>query len=256
MKNFLHWFKTKRFFLTGYFSLQVVIVSLMTLWFANYPLIAVAPLTREEIFLLIPLAFYLGIKIPTTMHNCFHRNLGRWSHLVGELTSLFVLLSYGIMCINHTFHHVHSDTELDPHNPEGKSFFYFFLTASFSGVGIIERAFLKRHGFSIGMRALFKLNIFLHWIGIPVRLAFWYFFLGHELFLFLYLPAFAVYFFSFAHVNYITHGTDESGKQTVFNMNSNLWYKLVNAIGDGVYFHKNHHANPGLYNPMKWRRRV
>jgi stearoyl-CoA desaturase (delta-9 desaturase) len=197
------------------------------------------------------MAIVFGIKIPTTMHNCFHNNLRSASLLIGELTSLFVLLSYGIMCINHAYHHAHADSDLDPHNPEGKTFLNFFFTSTFSGIDIIENSYLKIFGDSIETKIIFKTSIFLHLIGIPVRLIFWYVFLGKYLFIFLYLPAFSIYIFSFAHVNYVTHYTDKTGKVSILNINSNIWYKFVNFFGDGVYFHKNHHLNPGLYNPMK-----
>jgi len=200
------------------------------------------------LYLLIP-ALFIGIKLPTMMHNCFHENFAKFNYVIGELTSFFVLMGFGIMCINHTLHHAHADTDSDPHSPHGKSFLTFFLTAIFSGSHIIENRYLDIHGRTLLTKSLFKLNIFLHYLGVPLRILTWFLILGPELFAYLYVPSFFIYLFAFSHVNYITHTKNEAGEYEIINLDSNLWYKLVNLIGDGVYFHKNHHQYPKLYNP-------
>lgn len=248
MSFFWSKFRTNPYFLLRYFLVQTFVVIGVILLVKGYSLGLDLQFESTPWFLL-PIALFIGIKVPTMMHNCFHKNFKNFNFIIGELTSSFVLMGFGIMCVNHTFHHSFADTEADPHNPEGKSFFMFFLTAIFGGIGIIEERHLEFHGSTLKNRIIFKLNIFLHFAGIPLRIAAWYFLLGSELFLFLYIPSFIFYLFSFAHVNYVTHETNAEGESIILNKNSNAWYQFVNYVGDGVYFHKNHHHNPSLYNP-------
>jgi stearoyl-CoA desaturase (delta-9 desaturase) len=138
---------------------------------------------------------------------------------------------------------------MDPHSPKDKSFAQFFFTALLSGAHIIEKKFLEFHGDNEKNKFYFKLIYFLHYLGIGLRLVLWYAILGPALFIYFYIPAFIIYLFAFAHVNYITHAQSENGESIIVNKNSNLWYKLINFVGDGIYFHKNHHLAPNLYNP-------
>jgi stearoyl-CoA desaturase (delta-9 desaturase) len=64
-----------------------------------------------------------------------------------------------------------------------------------------------------------------------------------------YAIPYASYLFVFAHVNYVTHGHDEQGRSIVRNRNSNLYYRLINAFCDGIYFHEDHHRFPRRYDP-------
>ena len=248
MKYFWAHYRKDKFFLLNYFFLHAI--GLLTaiglfqeldlgfdLNFSNFP------------FSLLPLAFVFGIKIPTLMHNCVHENLRGFNLIVGELTSFFVLMGFGIISINHTFHHAFSDSDMDPHSPEGKNFLQFFFTALISGAEIIEEKFFEFHGRNQKNFLYFKAIYFLHYLGITLRVILWYQILGKELFIYFYVPAFISYLFAFAHINYITHRHNENGEAEILNKNSNLWYKLVNFLGDGVYYHKNHHIKPGAYNP-------
>jgi stearoyl-CoA desaturase (delta-9 desaturase) len=74
--------------------------------------------------------------------------------------------------------------------------------------------------------------------------------MGPELFVFMYVPSFIIFSLGFAHVNYITHSHDSNGNIEILNKNENIYYKFINMIGSGIYFHKNHHKNPRLMNPM------
>jgi len=196
-----------------------------------------------------PLAFLLGIKLPTIMHNAVHGNFKKLNFLIGELSSQFILISFGVVCINHTFHHSKPDTDEDPHAPMEKGFLIYLLTCLHSGVDVIRKRFYKYHGESSLTKAVFNYNVAVHFISIPLRLLAFYALLGPALMLMIYLPAFVAFTFTFAHVNYITHQDDENGETAILNKDSNPWYKFVNFVADGIYYHKNHHKNPNLYNP-------
>ncbi|HXH30104.1 MAG TPA: fatty acid desaturase [Bacteriovoracaceae bacterium] len=200
----------------------------------------------------LPLAFFTGIQVPVLMHNCMHGNLRwRWANLIaGELSSFFALTGLEVLRLNHALHHAHSDTANDPHNPAQKSFFAFFLSGQFSGAVILEKKFYRFHGKRPRTMLLFKCNIVLHYAGHLVRLWAWALVLGPEYFVSFYLPAFATYSLAFAHVNYVTHRRTQSGEVEIVNMEGNAYYRFINKIGSGIYFHKNHHRFPWLLNPM------
>lgn len=250
MKYFWRKFRTNELFLSSYLLLHTALlvcfcliarqIEFNTIWKFEY-----TP------YYLIPLALIIGLKLPTIMHNAVHGNFKRFNFIIGELSSQLILVSFGIVCINHTFHHVWPDTDKDPHSPIGKSFFTYFLTCLHSGIGVVKKGYLEYNGESSLTKNLFRASVLLHFSAIPLRLYAWYCLLGSELMLTFFLPAFSIFIFTFAHVNYITHALDEDGNSITLNKNSNIWYRFVNFVADGIYFHKNHHLSPNLYNPQQ-----
>lgn len=204
-------------------------------------------------FLLLPIGLVIGVAIPALMHNCVHGNLRKriLNNIAGELAGIYILLGMAAFELNHRMHHVYADTELDPHNPEGKKFFFFFFANNFGGTKPVLTKYLQFHGDTKKNRARFSLIVLLHFLNVPVRLMFWYLLLGPSFFLTFFVPSYLFHMFVFAHINYYTHETNEEGKSVVFNFDSNLYYRFVNRFGSGVYFHANHHRNPNHYNPMK-----
>lgn len=202
--------------------------------------------------LFLPLAFLCGIQIPVFMHNCTHANFRSRlvNNVLGELSSLFILMGLDIVRINHSLHHAFADTQRDPHDPTGKSFFAFIFTAQVMGVRVIRDCYLSFHGDTAWNRGLFNASIVLQYLGHALRLTVWYLFFGPGLFIAFYLPSFLTFSLAFAHVNYITHRKNAAGEVEVLNKNDNAYYRFVNFIGSGVYFHKNHHRRPRLLNPM------
>ncbi len=245
-------FRSDKYFLTKYFLLHCLVLSGLILCSTSGNRINFDLILRWEYALLLPLCFFAGIQIPVLMHNCTHGNFKSesFNSIVGELTAFFCLMSLGIVRINHTLHHAFSDTHEDPHSPGQRSFFRFFIQSQFTGAGIIEKKFLEFHGRTFANVALFKLNRALHYGSYGLRLLAWYLILGPELFFFFYVPSFLVFSFGFAHVNYITHSHKEDGNVQILNKNDTLYYRFVNFIGSGIYFHLNHHKNPKLVNPM------
>ena len=86
-----------------------------------------------EGLLLLPLGLVIGVQAPVMIHNCVHGNVKiKWCNQVfGETCGVYVLLGMAAFELNHHMHHVHFDTDLDPHNPEGKSSFHFSLPITF-----------------------------------------------------------------------------------------------------------------------------
>jgi hypothetical protein len=55
--------------------------------------------------------------------------------------------------------------------------------------------------------------------------------------------------FVFAHINYATHVQSRDGDFEIINLDSNFYYRFINVVSFGGYFHKNHHLKPYAFNP-------
>lgn len=205
--------------------------------------------------LLLPIGLIIAVQAPVMIHNCVHRNMKPkiMNHIAGELAGFYVLLSMASFELNHIMHHSHSDSDLDPHNPYKRGFFGFFFANNFGGTRVVLDRYLKYHGDTKFNRFLFEVIVVLHFINVPMRLLMWLFLLGPTLFVAFFIPSYAFHMFVFAHINYVTHETKDDGSVHLYNLDSNLYYKFVNYFGSGVYYHKNHHENPSVYNPKMGR---
>lgn len=253
MKTSWSKFRKDRLYLVKYFAVQFIVTSLILaiqIHFYDFS----KPFTINFSLLsliLLPVGLIIGVKVPVLMHNCVHRNLRPpvLNFIAGELAGVYILMGLAAFELNHIMHHAHSDTDMDPHNPYKKNFLGFFFANNFGGTEPIFAKYLQFHGDTKVNRLLFKVICSMHFIAVPMRLAFWFMLLGPTMFVTFFIPSYVFHMFVFAHINYITHETKEDGSAEVYNMNSNIYYKLVNYFGSGVYYHKNHHLNPGHYNP-------
>jgi fatty acid desaturase len=245
-------FKSDKYYLTKYFLIHTLLLVGAACLLLHFRGLNIIVNLNIYYLLLFPFAFLFGIQIPVLMHNCMHGNLKskKTNFILGELSGFFALMSLNILRINHILHHAHSDTKKDPHSPSDKNFITFFFVGQLTGARIIEDNFFDFYGKDLKNIILFKFNIFLHYGGHFLRLFVWYLILGPNLFLSFYVPAFLIYSVAFAHVNYVTHQKDEFGNIEIINKDDNWYYNLINFIGSGVYYHKNHHGNPRLMNPM------
>ena len=254
MKTTWSKFKTDRLFLIKYYTIQFIITSVILYFMIKY--IGFEKFTLNfSLFhlLLLPIGLILGIKIPVLMHNCVHKNLRPpiLNIIAGELAGIYILMGLAAFELNHTMHHAYADSDLDPHNPNNKKFLPFFFANNFGGTKVVLRKYLQFFGDNRLNQTLFKLTIFMHFIAVPMRLTFWLLLLGPSLLITFFLPSYVFHMFVFSHINYVTHATDKDNQTIILNLNSNLYYKFVNFFGSGVYFHKNHHLNPGHYNPRQ-----
>lgn len=253
-----HWalFRKDRFYLVKYLTAHLAFISLIL--FIQWKTLSsdfwsFQP-TWWHLLLIIP-GLILGVQIPVLIHNCVHRNLRpNWlNHVAGEIAGFYVLLSMAAFELNHIMHHAHADSDLDPHNPHKKNFFFFFLANNFGGGDVVLHKYLQFHGDTKGNKVLFMGIMVLHFLNVPLRLLAWFFLLGPTLFVVAFVPSYLFHMFVFSHINYVTHETKEDGSVHTYNLDSNLYYRFVNYFGSGVYYHKNHHDNPRVYNPKLGR---
>lgn len=247
-------FKTDPYFFLKYFSFQMVVaLSLFGILYlfrgSDLPAFDFSP----TLLLLLPLAFVAGVKIPVILHNAVHENFTpRWlNETIGEVCGFFVLFGLAPFRISHILHHAHADTPQDPHPPEGKGFLHFLTTTQLNSIRVIRRKYLDYHGSSFQTHAILVIEMAFYYIGIVARVGVWVWLLGPTLVLFFYLPAWLTNLLVFAHINFATHVKVGADQYALINLDSNWYYRVVNFLGDGAYYHKNHHRWPKLINPSK-----
>ncbi len=250
-----HWknFRTDRLYLIKYLLVHTAIV--LTILYIQSQSVSLDEILNAELsywpLALLPLGLILAVQIPVLIHNTVHRNLKPpfLNFIAGELAGYYVLLSMATFELNHVMHHAHADSDLDPHNPYQRNFLGFFFANNFGGTRVVLAKYLEDHGDTFLNRRFFDLMVVLHFINVPLRLAFWVMLLGPSVFLFAFVPSYLFHMFVFAHINFVTHETTATGEAMVYNLDSNIYYRFVNFFGSGVYYHKNHHERPYLYNP-------
>lgn len=202
----------------------------------------------------LPVALYLGhlsaVLLHNAVHNCFKPN---WLNpVIGELCALQQLSAgYPVFKLVHYQHHVYpDDLEKDPHPSLGYSFWGYVdagralvqkrLTALYKEIwGDTEnskRAWQLQEGLLLGARF--------------TKTFFWFVLLGPKFFVLFFLPSYVSYVFLFASFNYFTHREKADGSVEILNLDDNWYFKFCNKTLFGVFFHKNHHLRPRLFNPM------
>lgn len=247
-------FKKDQFFFFKYFLGQMFIsvVILYGIFLLRGPLSFDFDFSNWH-FLTIPVAMIIGVQAPALLHNAVHFNLRPlWlNDLIGEALGFFVLFGLGPFRISHFLHHAHADSIADPHPPNGRSFFHFLATTQVNTIMVIRRRFLDIHGDTMKSHSILAAEMFFYYVSLVVRPLCWFWLLGPTWFVCFYLPAYIVNVLVFAHINFATHETMKDGSVEITNLNGNTYYRFINFIGSGVYFHKNHHAKPTLFNPAE-----
>ncbi|QDK40256.1 hypothetical protein DOM21_02050 [Bacteriovorax stolpii] len=193
-----------------------------------------------------------GLIVSSLLHNASHSNVSTklFNRIVGEYCGYWVLYGFTNFSLVHILHHQHSDDEMDPVNPKGMSFIVF-LSAPMRYMIKAAKAYLfSVHGKEEDYHKIMKAQTVVFHLNLVLRLAIWYIFLGNFLFLFFYIPSFLTIVTIFAHINYVCHRDHVDGSVEIVNLNHNLYYKVANFFTMGGYFHKNHHTNMKLFNPM------
>jgi fatty acid desaturase len=247
-------FRSDKNFFLKYFFMQMVTSLLLMCGLVLLRDVSSMQLTwQPELFYLLPLAFVLGIQLPALLHNAVHFNIKpKWlNEIIGELGGFFVLFGLGPFRISHFLHHAFSDSDRDPHPPLGLKFFPFLVQTQLNTIQVIREEFLNRHRRDWISHAILFTEMSFYYVSLLARVGVWIFALGPNLFVYFYLPAYITNVLVFAHINYATHETQPDGSVVIVNLNRTWYHKLVNVIGSGVYFHKNHHERPHLYNPMR-----
>lgn len=202
----------------------------------------------------LPLLALIFCGLPSSlMHNCAHGNIKpRWlNQAVGEVCGTIMLYGYKGFALAHMFHHIFpDDPQMDPHPPKGHHFLGFVVSPIKATLRVVERAYYDQFGRNHKTERNIRTQLVLFNLGLAARTLFWFLLLGPKFFVLAYLPIYAANIFVFAHINFAAHREREDGSSVVINLNHNLYYRYINLVSFGGYFHKSHHYRPQAFNPM------
>ncbi len=201
---------------------------------------------------LIPFGILCGTFSAALMHNSAHQSIyPKWSNrLIGEICGLFQVTGFAGWYIAHMLHHSNPDhPEKDPHHPGKLSFVQFANAMGFMMKEALTKKYFELMGKTKATEIAWSAIVFLSPITRYARVLFLMLILGPTFFIFFYVPFKIANALIYIDFNYRTHRPNKEGVFEVLNLNHNFWYKLLNLISFGSYFHKNHHKNPSLFNP-------
>lgn len=244
--------KSDRTYLLRVYCVELVVFGVLSVF------AAVLPDLRLPLPLLLSLAPVVGLLLASLIHNASHNNIrGEFlNRCVGEFCGAWALYGFTNFVMIHLLHHRYSDTDFDPVNPKGKSFLIFLLAPMRFMIKVAIQWLEGVHGHKRGYREILLTQTVVFHLVLGVKLCFWWALFGTEGFLFFYLPALFTLYGVHAHINYVCHRELADGSVEIFNLNHNPYYKLVNFVTSGGYFHRNHHENLKLFNPQRLRTRT
>lgn len=201
---------------------------------------------------LVPAGILAGTVSAALMHNAAHGNFRRsWENRAwGELCGLFQLTGFAGWCISHFIHHAAPDDPAkDAHAPGDMTFRGYVNAMGQMMKQSLTDKYFETFGDNAHSRATWSLVNFLLPFVRYLRVAFILLLLGPSLFVMLYVPFKIANTLIYGDFNYRTHRPTADGGYEVLNLNHTIWYKLLNAISFGSYFHKNHHRKANVFNP-------
>jgi fatty acid desaturase len=203
--------------------------------------------------LLVPMSLVLALVATSYIHNAAHDNIRpRWLRRpIGELCALFHLVGFPDWTIVHFIHHRHADDpEMDPHPPAGLSYWRFLNGVKDSIFGALSRRYFDQFGADpVAARAWRQLPLYA-FVTQLCKTHFWFLLLGGQSFAFLFLTSIVAKNLHYAFFNYATHvaSLDDPSRVIIVNLDDGI-FRVINALSHNLYLHKNHHAEPALFDP-------
>ena len=193
--------------------------------------------------------------VSTFLHNAAHKNFfnnGLVSRIMGEACAVFQLVGFPDWHIVHNMHHRYSDeVENDPHPTQGLTFWQFLNSFKTTIGQTLRRNYFERHGENEKTRKTWAQLSYVLPVNQLLKALFWFLVLGPVVFSFFFVATIVNKNLLYADFNYSTHASDDDTVE-IKNLDNNLFYRIVNKTCFGLYFHKNHHLNPNLFDPRKY----
>lgn len=203
--------------------------------------------------LLVLVGIYIGMLNVPLIHNCAHNQFRpRWlNRVLGELLSVHLMSGFPGFAFLHLRHHQYADDDhQDPH-PNGNLTFWQYLNGLKKRLAsAYKRNYFDQWGDTQMSRRHWKIFATLVPVGRVLRSLMILTLLGPKLFVFFYVPSFIANQLTYAHINYYCHQKQADGSVAIVNMNHGF-YKVLNFLLLGIYFHKTHHWHPQIFNPSK-----
>lgn len=205
--------------------------------------------------MLILLGLYIGIWTNVLIHNASHSLIGpKWfNRLVGEITGIQLLSGFPGFAIIHLEHHRHSDDlEKDPHpNPPGMGFWQYINETRLQLRKCFSRLYKEQWGENEKYKRSWKRVRPLLPLNRALRAMLLLVIFGPEVFTFCFIVSHIATQLAFGVINFYSHKRKEDGSVEIINLDYNIFYKLLNRVFSGAFYHKNHHLKPNLFNPME-----
>lgn len=204
---------------------------------------------------LLPVASVVWALLLTAfLHNASHDNFrpAAINRPIGEFCGLAQLVGYADWAVVHVLHHAYSDDpDRDPHPPGIKTFWPYLFGLRANVGRVLLNEYFGRWGRTPEARRQLGRMMIASKIGQVAKLSFWWLLLGPTVFSWFFATSVVFKLFHFAWVNYATHRTDETGG--LRNIGDGPVYRVLNFFTYGLYYHKNHHLNPKLFDPRRLR---
>lgn len=202
----------------------------------------------------IPAAILIGIFSAGLMHQSSHSHIRNkmLNRLVGELCALHQLIGFYGWQIPHIAHHRNSDVDgQDPHAPGGMGILQYSNRIKTDVLRSLETCYLETFPEVNAMR-LWRITFFLIWTSRIIRTLFWYSLLGPFLFTFLFVSSYFVQLLFYVHFNWSTHKRNEKGHVEIRDLDRGLYYRAINLLLWGMFYHGTHHKTPDAPNPKAY----
>lgn len=241
---------TPRFFVILGAFVYAVVVS-VTLESADF---------RLAHLIFIPISLVLALIATSYIHNAAHGNVRPrfLRRFVGEACGLFHLVGFPDWTIVHFIHHRHADDpEWDPHPPAGLTYWQFLEGVKVSIFRVLRKYYVAQFGEGADQRTAWKTLPLFAMATQILKVHFWFLLLGPQVFTFLFMSSIVLKNLHYAFFNWATHVRDPEhpGQMQIINLNASLFFRFANFFSHGLYFHKNHHESPNLFNPGRARQR-
>jgi fatty-acid desaturase len=201
---------------------------------------------------LIPAGVLTGTMSAAIMHNAAHDNFRSTllNRVLGELCGLFQLSGFVGWTISHHIHHAAPDNpHKDAHAPGDMQFGEYVNAMGSLMKESMTETYFNAFGdlsYSKTIWAIISSTLpLVRYARVLLTLALF----GPTMFVFFYVPFKISNTMIYGDFNYRTHRPTGQGGYEVLNLDHNIWFKFLNAISIGSYYHKNHHRNPKVFNP-------
>jgi len=234
-----------------------VLPSFSLIFLSGLYYLALCMLVQSDVFTsaaaaLVPVGILTGTISAAVMHNAAHSNFRSRTvnRLCGEGCGLLQLTGFAGWSVSHFIHHAAPDNpEKDAHAPGDMKFGEYVNAMGHMMKKTVTESYFKSFGSTRHSKATWALVSALLPLVRYLRILFILAALGPGGFVFFYVPFKIANTMIYGDFNYRTHRPNSSGGYEVLNLDHNIWFKLLNAISIGSYYHKNHHRNPNVFNP-------
>ncbi|MBK9294408.1 MAG: fatty acid desaturase [Oligoflexia bacterium] len=205
-------------------------------------------------FAYIPIGILLAMPATALIHCASHMSIKPrfLNRIVGEFCGLFQLTGFPDWTIIHVIHHTYTDDpKLDPHPPMQLGYWQFTKTMREailkSYINYYFKTFEQNDKTIAAIKKFGRTAKFDH----VMKIFFWFFIFKPEIFSFLFITSIIFKMFYFSWLNYASHRPAKHGVE-ILNHTKGL-YKIANFFSFGLFYHKNHHLKPSLFNPKYYK---